>query len=86
MNAGLGAFVPPPAASLAGIGALLRVAQLKDGGRLLAALALALDFAFAWSVTGRDGLGRLGRGSTIMSRAMTMINRRTADSADRNLR
>ena len=77
MNAGfdLTAFVP---AALAAIEILARVEQFK--GRAAFVFALPLR-----EMTRPAGKGRLGRGSTTMSRAATMINRRTADSAGRNM-
>ena len=51
--------------------------------------ALPLLWPLPWNVPFLErrtpfGIWRLGRGSTLMLRAMTMINRLTADSADRN--
>ena len=76
MNAGFGFAACVPAA-VAAIEILARVEQSEGHA------ALALAFAFARDDTPRRE-GSLGRGSTTMSRAATMINRRTADSAGRN--
>ena len=85
----------PAAADLAEIGAPFRVEQVEGGLAGLSVLTLAVSFAVAlvalpWNVPFLErrspfGIGRLGRGSTLMLRAMTMINRLTADSADRNM-
>ena len=88
-----GAFAPP-ATNLAEIGAPFRVEQVEAGLAGLPVSTLAVSFPVAlvlpWNVPFRErrspfGIGRLGRGSTLMLRAMTMINRLTADSADRNI-
>ena len=76
MNAGLDFGDRAPAA-LTDIGALSGVEQFK--GRAAAAGLLLPERRSP------AGNGRLVRGSTTMSRAATMINRRTADSADRNM-